>query len=163
MSNDIQVLADWVNRLTATFPTAEVVKAKDNELTIRIRYDDVFRSMYNDMKKADPEAKVSLKPCDYDKKYNMCMVVKTRKVMTGWEDAGFDKPILVNADGINVYYITLESMFKAFDTTWKRYNQGKPIAFAFETRRATTRGDNPVTVIWHYVTIRFVNVEVKKK
>ena len=154
------VFKNWVDKLQSEFPTSDVVESKSNSITIKIRYDDVFRALYKDIKKSVPDAKVSLKPCDYDKKYGMCMVVKTKTITVGWEEWGFDKPIEITGEDEFTYYVTMESMIKAFDYAWRVNNSGKPVSLKFATRRITPR-DASVTVqgeIWHYITIQFATV-----
>ena len=175
-------VAQWVEALRQKFPTADVVDADKDKLTIKIRSDDCFRYIYQSIKSVEPNAKVSLKPCDVDKKYGLCVFIETTKIMMGWKDWGFDKPVFEpairhdeNGVAVNRYIITMESMFKAFDTTWLKYNQGRPVKFKFATRKVTPRnidgehrisnvingverdGKEDVTpaMIWHYITIVF--------
>ncbi|CAH69418.1 hypothetical protein [Deltalipothrixvirus pozzuoliense] len=165
------VFKNWVDKLQQEFPTCDVVDSKNNSITIKIRYDDVFRSIYKEVKKSVPDSKVSLKPCNDDKKYGMCMVVKSKTIIVGWEEWGFGKPIEISGEGEFTYYIPLENVINAFDSAWRMNNKGKPLHFKFMTRRltprdATTKGvsaealSSPPTVgeIWHYITIEFVTV-----
>ena len=167
------IFKNWVDKLQSEFPTADVVSSERNSITIKVRADDVFRALYKEVKKSVPDSKVSLKLCDYDKKYGLCMVIKTRTIVVGWEEWGFDKPIEISGEGEFTYYVTMESMLKAFDYAWRMNNKGKPLTFKFATRKIVPRGsDNgsvnvPSTVqsmiseIWHYITINFVTVTTK--
>ena len=156
---NLVVFKNWVDKLQSEFPTSDVVDSKNNSITIKIRYDDVFRALYKDVKKSVPDSKVSLKPCDYDKKYGLCMVVKTKTITVGWEDWGFDKPIEVSNEGEFTYYVTMESMIKAFDYAWRVNNKGKPMSFKFMTRKLMPRdGATAIGEVWHYITITFATV-----
>lgn len=159
---NLLILKSWVDRLQSEFPTSTVVDAKNNSITIKIRFDDVFRAIYKEVKKSIPDAKISLKPCEYDKKYGMCMVIKSDKLIIGWEEWGFGKPIEISGTGEYTYYVTLESLLNAFDTAWKVNNKDKPIRFKFMTRKLTPKNaEVPMPEIWHYVTIEFITVTPK--
>ena len=163
------IFKNWVDKLQSEFPTADVVGSDRNSITIKIRYDDVFRALYKEVKKSVPDSKVSLKPCDYDKKYGLCMVIKTRTIVVGWEEWGFDKPVEVSGEGEFTYYVTFESMVKAFDYAWRVNNKGKPLTFKFTTRKIVPRSNAnqslteqpPREEVWHYITINFVTVTAK--
>jgi len=157
---NLAIFYNWVQKLIQEFPTADVVDSTSDTITIKIRYDDVFRRIYKEIKKTVPDSKVSLKPCDLDSKYGLCMVVKSKVMLLGWEQWGFDKPTEITDENGYTYYVTLESLFKAFDYAWEVTNKGKPISFKFGTRKVTPRGlsDTGLSQIWHYITIYFNQV-----
>jgi len=157
---NLVIFYNWVQKLIQEFPTADVVESTSDMITIKIRHDDVFRRIYKEIKKTVQDSKVSLKPCDLDEKYGLCMIVKSRVMILGWDKWGFDKPVEFSDENGYTYYVTLESLFKAFDYAWESTNKGKPLSFRFGTRKITPRGlsDSGLSQIWHYVTIYFKQV-----
>jgi len=165
INSSLYVLKQWVDALVRRFPTAEIVDHDNNSFTVRIRYDDIFRYFYDDIKKSVNDAKVSLKECEYDEKYKMCMIIKTSHIITNLKEVGFTNVFTITGDGYIMYYIPVTDMFNVFDKMWKETNRGKPIRFTFSTRRMTpTKSDgnsNAVstpTMIYHYIKIEFIQV-----
>jgi hypothetical protein len=176
INSSLLVLKQWVDALVRRFPTAEIVDHDKNSFTVRIRYDDIFRYFYDDIKKSVNDAKVSLKECEYDEKYKQCMVIKTSHIITNLKQVGFTNVFTITGDGYILYYIPVSDMFDVFDKMWKEANHGKPIRFTFTTRRLTPtkpdsrniRGTPPTggtptpspapTVIYHYIKIEFIQV-----
>ncbi len=133
--------------------------------TLFIRYDDIFKYFYDDIKKSVNDAKVSLKECEYDEKYKQCMVIKTSHIITNLKELGFVNVFTITGDGYMMYYIPITDMFNVFDKMWKDLNRGKPIRFTFATRRLTpTKSDSSTgmsstpAVIYHYIKIEFIQV-----
>ena len=158
--DQVQKLVEWVNLLHQSFPTVDVVESTPDKITLKIRYDDVFRYIYKEIKTKDPTSRVYIDKCDEDKRHGICMFVETTKMIYGWEKAGFDKPIEIlhysqTDDGrsINRYIVTLSSMFKAFEQLWRRANEGKPLDFEFSSRKSQPREGKPT--VWLYITIKF--------
>lgn len=156
VTQQLAVLQQWVDTLVRRFPTAEIVDHDNNSFTIKIRYDDIFKYFYDDIKRSVPDAKVSLKDCEYDDKYKQCIVIKTASVITNFKEIGFDNVHVEMSDGTNIYYIPLQDMFNVFDTLWKNANRGKPVKLSFMTRSVTAKDGK--TAIYHYVRIQFIQV-----
>jgi hypothetical protein len=146
----------WWNSFVQKFPTAEFVKVdeRNNILTIKIRYDDVFRYYYDILKKQFPDAKIAVRQCAETpiksndvSKYGLCCVVKVNKILTGWDQYGL-KPIEINNnDGYYYYILPLEQLFQYFIAVWKAVNADKPMRFEFDVRKA--KDETP----WLYVRI----------
>jgi len=165
INSSLVVLKQWVDTLIRRFPTAEIVDHDKNSFTVRIRYDDIFKYFYDDIKKSVNDAKVSLKECEYDEKYKQCMVIKTSHIITNLKELGFVNVFTITGDGYMMYYIPITDMFNVFDKMWKEVNRGKPIRFTFATRRLTpTKSDSSTgtsstpAVIYHYIKIEFIQV-----
>jgi hypothetical protein len=165
INSSLIVLKQWVDTLIRRFPTAEIVDHDKNSFTVRIRYDDIFKYFYDDIKKSVNDAKVSLKDCEYDEKYKQCMVIKTSHIITNLKELGFVNVFTITGDGYILYYIPITDMFNVFDKMWKEVNRGKPIRFTFATRRLTpTKSDSSTgtgstpAVIYHYIKIEFIQV-----
>jgi len=153
----IRVVQNWVNALVHRFPTAEIVDYDNNGFTIKIRFDDIFRYFYEDVKKDVKDAKVFLKDCEYDKEYGMCMVIKTSYVITNLKEIGFVNTNVEVGDGYMVYYVPLNDMLDVFDNMWRNANQNKPVRLEFKTRRITDRKTGK-SAIYHYIKVRYVQV-----
>jgi len=151
------VIQQWANALVQRFPTAEMVDHGNNYLTIRIRFDDIFRYFYNDIKNQVKDAKVYLSECEYDKEYGQCMVIKTSHIITNLKEIGFVNTSVIAGDGYMLYYVPLKDMLDVFDNMWKEANHNKPIRFEFMTRRVTDKETGKV-MIYHYIKIKFVQV-----
>lgn len=160
VNTSLYVLKQWVDTLIRRFPTAEVVEHDKDSFTIRIRYDDIFKYFYDDIKKSVSDAKVSVKECEYDEKYKQCMVIKTSHIISNLKEVGFQNVFTISGDGYMMYYIPMSDMFNVFDKMWKEINSGKPIRFTFATRRLTSK-DEPNYMIYHYIKIEFVKVVPK--
>jgi len=154
----LNVIQQWTNALVRHFPTAEIIEHGDNYLIIRMRYDDIFRHFYNDIKSQVNDAVVSLKECEYDKEYGICMVIKTSHIITNLKDIGFVNTNVIVGDGYMLYYVPFKDMLDVFDNMWKEANRGKPIRLEFKTRRVTDKKTDK-SVIYHYITIKFVQVK----
>ncbi|MCI4436817.1 MAG: hypothetical protein JHC33_08435 [Ignisphaera sp.] len=153
----MQVIQNWVNALVQKFPTAEIVDHDNNSFTIKIRFDDIFRYFYDDVKRSVRDAKVFLKECDVDKEYGQCMVIKTSYIITNLKEIGFTNTVVVNNDGYMLYYVPLKDMLDVFDNMWKEANRGKPVRFEFRTRRITDK-ETGKSMIYHYIRIIYVQV-----
>jgi hypothetical protein len=154
----LNVIQEWANTLIRHFPTAEMVEHGNNYLTIRIRYDDIFRHFYNDIKNQLNDAVVSLKECEYDKEYGICMAIKTSHIITNLKEIGFVNTNVVVGDGYMLYYVPFKDMLYVFDNMWKEANHNKPIRFEFKTRRITDKKQGK-SIIYHYITIKFIQVK----
>jgi len=153
----LNVIQQWANTLVQRFPTAELVRHGNNFLEFKIRFDDIFRYFYDDIKRQVNDAKVSLQECEYDKEYGICMVIKTSHIITNLKEIGFVNTSVIANDGYMLYYVPLKDMLDVFDNMWKEANRNKPIRFEFKTRRVTDKETNK-TMIYHYITIKFVQV-----
>jgi len=153
----IRVVQNWVNALVQRFPTAEIVDHSNNSFTIRIRFDDIFRYFYDDVKKDVRDAKVLLKDCEYDKDYGQCMVIKTSYVITNLKEIGFVNTNVVVKDGYMEYYVPLKDMLDVFDKMWVDANRNKPVRLEFMTRRMTDKNTGK-SMVYHYIKIKYVQV-----
>jgi len=153
----LNVIQQWANALVQRFPTAELVRHGNNFLEFKIRFDDIFRYFYNDIKNQVNDAKIYLSECEYDKEYGICMVIKTSHIITNLKEVGFVNTSVIAGDGYMLYYVPLKDMLDVFDNMWREANRNKPIRFEFKTRRVTDKETNK-TMIYHYITIKFVQV-----
>ncbi len=151
------VIQQWVNALMQRFPTAEVVRHGNNFFEFKIRFDDIFRYFYDDIKRQVNDAKVYLSECEYDKEYGQCMVIKTSHIITNLKEIGFVNTSVIAGDGYMLYYVPLKDMLDVFDDMWREANRNKPIRFEFRTRRITDK-ETGKSVLYHYIKINFVQV-----
>ena len=151
------VIQQWVNALVQRFPTAELVRHGNNFFEFKIRFDDIFRHFYNDIKSQVKDAKVSLQECEYDKEYGICMTIKTSHIITNLKEIGFVNTTVIAGDGYMLYYVPLKDMLDVFDNMWKEANRNKPIRFEFKTRRITDK-ETGKSMLYHYIKINFVQV-----
>jgi hypothetical protein len=153
----LSVIQQWANTLIQRFPTAELVRHGNNFLEFKIRFDDIFRYFYNDIKNQVKDAKIYLSECEYDKEYGQCMIIKTSHIITNLKEIGFANTSVIANDGYMLYYVPLKDMLDVFDNMWREANRNKPIRLEFKTRRITDKETNK-TMIYHYINIKFVQV-----
>ncbi len=147
IDKQISLLAQWWNSFKVHFPTADIVSIdnRNNSFTIKVRYDDIFRFYYREIKKQLPESKVFLKECDFSL-YKMCGVVKYNKLITGWDKYNIKPEIVVDNEYDYLHYIPLEQLIEYFKQAWKEANKNNPMIFKFQTKH--TDG-----IVWFYIKV----------
>ena len=147
LKNQISLLAQWWQAFQAKFPTADIVSIdnRNNAFTVKIRYDDIFRYYYNEIKKQLPDSKISLKECEFSL-YKLCAVVKYNKLITGWENYGMKPEVIVDSDYEYLHYVPFEQLIEYFKQAWREANKNSPIIFRFLTK-------HDEGIIWFYVRI----------
>jgi len=144
LQKSVNVLYNWWMQVKSYFPSAEIIDINNrtNSFTIKIKSNDVFRHYYIEIKKQLQDSKVSLVQCEFSQ-YNECMLVRTNKIVTNWEQY-YLKPQVISGAGEYYYYFPIENLFDAFSEIWKKQNEGKPMLLRFYHRKS---GEKPYIYI----------------
>jgi len=143
------VMEQWVKKLIATFPTADIQYKNDKEYIIKIRVDDIFKLYYNTLKQTI-KGSIKLAPCEFSQ-LGWCIGINTVQLVVGWENYRM-KPIeIVDRDYVRHYIVPVEQMLTHFDEQWVNVNKGKPIQLKFSTRK--TVEPTSYGIPWHYIHV----------